>query len=301
NDDLETQLTEAKSEKPHELEGEVCPKCGGKLLIRYSLHGKFAGCEKYPECDYTRDLSPKIASAKEAAEPVGRECPDCGQPLLYRTGFRGSKFIACSGYPKCTYKEKLDAEGNPVRVVPPEPSGVLCEKCGAMMVIRISKRGPFLGCSKFPRCRSTMPIEKMHEAGKAAATADAETAPVAPPDDDTAPDVAEASSAPKPAAGGNGELNLACDKCGAPMVIRKSNRGPFVACSGYPACKNAKPMSAAYEAGYEKPAAQELEEKCPECGKTLLVRESKRGKFVGCSGYPKCKYARDFAESSKDE
>ena len=301
NDDLEAQLAEARSEKPHELEGEVCPKCGGKLLVRYSLHGKFAGCEKYPECDYTRDLSPKITAAKEAAEPVGRDCPECGQPLLYRTGFRGSKFIACSGYPKCTYKEKLDAEGNPVRVVAPEPSGVPCDKCGAMMVIRTSKRGQFLGCSKFPRCRNTMPIEKMQEAGKVAAATDTEAEPATTTPADEATAAVEAAPAPEQETGGDGELSLTCDKCGAPMVIRKSKRGPFVACSAYPACKNAKPMSAAYEAGYEKPKAQELEEKCPECGKTLLVRESKRGKFIGCSGYPKCKYARDLAESSKDE
>lgn len=78
------------------------------------------------------------------------------------------------------------------------------------------------------------------------------------------------------------------------MVIRRGGRGQFVACTGYPKCKATKPISAAYEAGYQKPEAQKLEEPCPECGKDLLIRQSKRGQFVGCGGYPKCRYARDL-------
>jgi DNA topoisomerase-1 len=41
------------------------------------------------------------------------------------------------------------------------------------------------------------------------------------------------------------------------------------------------------------PPPRELEESCPDCGKPLLVRQSRRGEFVGCSGYPKCKYTRN--------
>jgi len=142
-----------------------------------------------------------------------------------------------------------------------------------MMLVRESKRGPFLGCSKFPRCR------KHHDpegAGRSVPAAGEQPA--------TLPDGAAAGVAGPPTA--DGQLDLACDKCGAPMVVRLSARGPFVACSAYPKCKNSKPMQVAYEAGYEKPQPKTLDETCPECGKPLLVRSSRRGEFVGCSAIP---------------
>ena len=277
-DDLETQMAAAKAEGPQVLEGEKCPKCGGDLLIKYSLHGKFAGCAKYPECDYTKNLGIEVAEKAEV-EPVGRDCPECGSALVYRVGFRGKRFIACTGYPKCKYTEQIDADGKAHPKLPPQESGVLCDKCGAMMVVRQSKRGPFLGCSKFPRCRNIMSITLMEGGAEAAAAPAAE---------------ATGETAAKPAVQ---ELNLKCDECGLPMVVRNSARGPFVACSGYPKCKATKPMAAAYEVGYEKPQAKQLEETCPECGKPLLIRSSRRGEFIGCSGYPKCRYTRDVGES----
>jgi DNA topoisomerase-1 len=306
NDDLEQQLQAAQEEGPAVLEGQTCPKCGGNLLVRYSVRGKFAGCEKYPECDYILNLSPE-AEAKEEAEPVGRDCPECGEPLVYRAGWKGQRFIACSGFPKCTYKEQIDAEGNAQPRKEPEKTNIPCEKCGGMMVVRTSKRGPFLGCGSFPRCRNTMPIERLEEGGEtvapaenvAAAPAEAAVTPksrakkAAPAAKSAAAPTAKADA---PTADG---LNLTCDECGAPMVVRRGSRGPFVACTGYPKCKATKPMSAAYEAGYEKPEVKKLEEPCPECGKDLLVRQSKRGPFVGCSGYPKCKFARDLEPAEK--
>ena len=284
NEDLESQLQAAQGEAQQELEGQACPKCGGKLLVKYSVRGKFAGCANYPDCDYIVDLGTP-AAAKEAAEPVGRQCPECGADLVYRAGWKGRRFIACSGFPKCTYKEQIDADGNARPRVEPQKTDVVCDKCGGVMVVRTSKRGPFLGCSKFPRCRNTMPIERLEGAGEGTATAAA-----------AATDNGGQQDAGPPAAHGpTGEgINLTCDECGAPMVVRRGRKGQFVACTAYPRCKATKPISAAYEAGYQKPEPQKLQEKCPECGKDLLVRQSKRGQFVGCSGYPKCRYARDL-------
>ena len=223
NDDLELQLEAARDETPQELEGQTCPQCGGKLLVKYSIHGKFAGCEKYPDCDYTLHLGPQL-EAKEAAEPVGRVCPECGEALVFRAGWKGRRFIACSGFPKCTYKEQIDADGSVRPRVEPQKTNVVCDKCGGVMVVRTSKRGPFLGCGSFPKCRNIMPIEKFEEAGGT----------VTPP----------------------------------------------------------------AEGGPAQPEPQKLEEKCPDCGKDLLVRQSKRGQFVGCSGYPKCKYSRNLEADS---
>ena len=71
-----------------------------------------------------------------------------------------------------------------------------------------------------------------------------------------------------------GEL---CEKCGKPMVIKHGRFGAFAACTGYPEGKNTKPI------------VQSIDVKCPECGKDIVARKSKRGRlFYGCSGYPEC-------------
>ena len=73
--------------------------------------------------------------------------------------------------------------------------------------------------------------------------------------------------------------DVPCDKCGKMMVIKRGRYGNFLACPGYPECKNAKPI------------VEKLDVLCPECGKNIVVKKSKRGKkFFGCSGYPDCKF-----------
>ncbi|MBO5666426.1 MAG: type I DNA topoisomerase, partial [Firmicutes bacterium] len=68
-----------------------------------------------------------------------------------------------------------------------------------------------------------------------------------------------------------------CELCGKPMAIKHGRFGEFLACSGYPDCKNTKPI------------LKKLDVKCPVCGKDLVVRRGKSGKmFYGCSGYPEC-------------
>jgi DNA topoisomerase-1 len=69
------------------------------------------------------------------------------------------------------------------------------------------------------------------------------------------------------------------------MVVKYSRRGPFLACSGFPKCRNAKPLP---EELKEKP--KETDQPCPECGKNLVIRKGRRGEFLACSGYPNCKY-----------
>ena len=71
-----------------------------------------------------------------------------------------------------------------------------------------------------------------------------------------------------------GEL---CEKCGKPMVIKHGRFGEFAACTGYPECKNTKPI------------VKSINVKCPKCGKDIVARRSKTGRvFYGCSGYPDC-------------
>lgn len=76
-----------------------------------------------------------------------------------------------------------------------------------------------------------------------------------------------------------------CEKCNKPMVIKIGRFGKFLACSGFPECKNTLPL--------EK--EEELTDKtCPECEAQLKIRTSRFGKFFGCSNYPKCKYIEKY-------
>jgi DNA topoisomerase-1 len=73
--------------------------------------------------------------------------------------------------------------------------------------------------------------------------------------------------------------DVKCEKCGRMMVIKRGRYGEFLACPGYPECKNAKPI------------VEELDVPCPECGKPIVAKKSKKGKkFFGCTGYPECKF-----------
>ncbi|MDX9759792.1 MAG: type I DNA topoisomerase [Bacteroidota bacterium] len=81
------------------------------------------------------------------------------------------------------------------------------------------------------------------------------------------------------------ETDEICEKCQRPMIIRWGRNGKFLACSGYPECKNAKPLPGEAE-------KMRIEEKCPDCGHDLVLKQSRYGKFIGCSNYPECKFTR---------
>lgn len=71
-----------------------------------------------------------------------------------------------------------------------------------------------------------------------------------------------------------------CELCGKPMAIKSGRFGEFLACTGYPECKNTKAI------------VQTIDVKCPDCGGDIVVKRGKSGKvFYGCSNYPDCKKA----------
>ena len=88
-----------------EKTGEICPECGGEVVIRSGRFGKFKSCINYPTCKWHESLV-----KKEEPEEVGRNCPQCGKPLLKRKSRYGNYFIGCSGYPKCNYLETIEGE-----------------------------------------------------------------------------------------------------------------------------------------------------------------------------------------------
>jgi DNA topoisomerase I len=88
--------------------------------------------------------------------------------------------------------------------------------------------------------------------------------------------------------------DLVCEKCGKPMVIKWGKNGRFLACTNYPACKNTKNFTQD-EKGEIRPEEKTTDIPCPLCGKPMLARQGRFGKFLGCSGYPECKHTINLA------
>ena len=83
--------------------------------------------------------------------------------------------------------------------------------------------------------------------------------------------------------------DIACEKCGALMVVKWGRNGEFLACPKYPECKNTKNFKRSDEGEIEVAAEETVDEACEQCGRPMLLRFGKFGKFLGCSGYPECK------------
>jgi len=183
----------------------------------------------------------------------------------------------------------------------PELSDQECEKCGSPMAVLYNKRGKFLGCSKYPDCKNTRPVDGAREKAEVVETdykcPKCESAMVirtgkrgrflactAFPKCRSTASVDDEGKIIEPKQAG-----VDCDKCGEPMVVRGSRRGPFLACSGFPKCRNAKPLPDELR---EKP--RETEEICEKCESPMVIKTSRWGKeFLACSGYPKCRNTRD--------
>jgi DNA topoisomerase-1 len=126
-------------------------------------------------------------------------------------------------------------------------TGIPCSACGGEMVIRFGRAGRFLACRNYPECKNTANFRETED-GKV----------------EMLPDE---------------EAGVDCDKCGKPMIVRRWKGARYIACSGYPDCRNSKPWPTGV--------------KCPECGEGDMVeRVSRFGKmFYSCSRYPDCKFA----------
>lgn len=163
---LETATAEMKHAKAEVTPSEYkCPKCGKELVYRFGKNGRFLSCSNYPKCKFACpcDRDGKIVEEKVSSH----KCQVCGKAMVERHG-RFGPFLGCSDYPKCKTILKLDKEGNvlPPRK-PPEPTGIKCYKCKeGELVVRDSKRGPFLGCNRFPKCRTIVGIKQLENLKK---------------------------------------------------------------------------------------------------------------------------------------
>ena len=182
--------------------------------------------------------SERMISMKGVGFPTDLVCPECNAHLYIKFGKNGL-FLACSGYPKCTFTRNYTRDDKG-KVLPVEPSSeeisdTKCHKCDKPMLVKHGRYGTFLACSGYPDCKNT---QSLNSNGSGKSTG------VACPEKD----------------------------CDGDLVERKSKRGKiFYGCSRYPDCKYAL---------WDKPVAKE----CPACHAEFVVEKStkKAGSFLSC-------------------
>jgi DNA topoisomerase-1 len=89
--------------------------------------------------------------------------------------------------------------------------------------------------------------------------------------------------------------DIACEKCGKPMVIKWGRNGQFLACSGYPDCKTTKPFIRKENGEVEAAPEETTDELCPKCNSPMVVKRGRFGKFLACSRYPECNHTQGMS------
>jgi DNA topoisomerase-1 len=138
------------------------------------------------------------------------------------------------------------------------PTDLKCPQCGKPVRIKVGKNGHFLACTGYPDCTYSNDYIR-DEKGNIQPEEQSEE---------------EAT-------------DKVCDKCGRPMVIKRGRYGSFLACSGYPECKNTQSLNS-------NGNVKKIGIGCPEknCAGDIVERTSRRGKiFYGCSRFPECAFA----------
>src|SRR5579863_5080475 len=242
---------------------------------------------------FTKDLEnaeEHMTNIKRMEKPTDLACDKCGKPLVIKWGKHGS-FLACTGYPECTYTRELpvdlpDVEGADLAEQGEEE---YCQNCGRPMVLKKGRFGTFFACSGYPDGKTTKQI------GGAQKKQDV-------------------------------ILDEKCPHCGNNMVQKFGRFGEFTACSNYPGCKYVKQKTI----GVKCPECSEGEvverrskrgktfygcsrwpdcnfvawgkpvpEKCPECGSPYMVEKwLKAGPVWQCPN-AECKHKQDAPQPAE--
>ena len=167
------------------------------------------------------------------------------------------------------FSKELDKAKDEMRNVKREetPTDLVCEKCQSPMVIKWGKNGRFLACSNYPTCKNTMNFTQ-NEEGKIQHV-EAQT------------------------------TEIKCNKCGKPMMVKDGRFGQFLACSGYPECKNTLNATTNENGEVVPQEAQATDTVCELCGKPMAVKRGRYGQFLGCSGYPECKNIKKMGKGGQ--
>jgi DNA topoisomerase I len=235
---------------------------------------------------FDRDLKhaeEHMTDIKRMEEPTGLMCEKCGKPLVLKWGKHG-KFIACTGYPECTFTREPDSDKVDLAEQGEEE---YCENCGRPMVLKKGRFGTFFACSGYPDCKTTKQIGGTQKKA----------------------DVA---------------LEEKCPQCGNHLVLKTGRFGEFTACSNYPTCKYVKQKTIGVKCpecsegeiierrskkgktfygcnrypdckfvAWGKPVA----EKCPDCGSPYMVEKwLKAGPVWQCPN-GECKHKQEAPQA----
>jgi DNA topoisomerase-1 len=251
----------------------------GKLDWREAMaefYGKFSRDLEHAE-EHMTDI-------KRMEKPTDLKCEKCGKPLVIKWGKHGS-FIACTGYPECTYTRELTVDLADVDKTDLSEQGAeeYCENCGRPMVLKKGRFGTFYACTGYPDCKTTKPIGGTQK---------------------------------KP----DQPLDEKCPQCGNNLVLKSGRYGEFTACGNYPTCKYVKQKTI----GVKCPECSEGEiverrskkgktfygcnrwpecnfvawgkpiaEKCPECGSPYMVEKWLKAGAVWQCPNPECKHKQE--------
>jgi DNA topoisomerase-1 len=233
-----------------------------------------------------------MTDIKRMEKPTDLICEKCGKPLVIKWGKHGS-FIACTGYPECTYTRELTVDLPDVDTADLSEQGdeEYCENCGRPMVLKKGRFGQFFACTGYPDCKTTKPIG------------------------------GEQKRADVP-------LDEKCPNCSNNLVLKHGRYGEFTACSNYPACKYVKQKTIGVKCpecsegevverrskrgktfygcsrypecnfvAWGKPVA----EQCPECGSPYMIEKwLKAGPVLQCPNQ-ECKFRKDAPAPAPEE
>ena len=238
---------------------------------------------------FTTDLThaeQHMTDIKRMERPTDLICEKCGKPLVIKWGKHGS-FIACTGYPECTYTRELTVDLPDVvegADLTEQDAEEYCENCGRAMVLKKGRFGTFFACTGYPDCKTTKAIGGIQK------------------------------KADQP-------LDEKCPQCDNHLVSKHGRFGEFTACSNYPTCKYVKqktigvkcPDCSEGEISERRSKrgktfygctrypdcsfvawAKPVDEKCPECGSAYMTEKYlKAGPVLQCPNN-ECKYKREL-------
>lgn len=163
-------LGHAKAETQPAPDEYRCGDCGSPTVYRFGKNGRFLSCSVYPDCKWASPIDRE--GRPQEAETTGVACHKCGAPMFKRTG-RFGPFLGCSRYgddkDPCDGILNIDKKG--YVTAPSQPpllvEDLTCPKCESPMNLRDGVRGPWLGCSRFPKCRGRQSWAKLPEEQRA--------------------------------------------------------------------------------------------------------------------------------------
>lgn len=158
--DLET--AGAESEKVVQFVGKPCPKCGKDLVYKFSKTGKFVGCSGYPECDFIDqpdDTKDALQALKDRYE--GKPCPEWVEGTIVVKIGRFWPFLASSKYPEVKWIGKIKSEKDEILEAILQEKWLLIDaESGEELVVKNSRRWPFLAAKKYPEVKIAKNIPK---------------------------------------------------------------------------------------------------------------------------------------------